>query len=483
MSALLRNEVTETAVLPKFDGDAEFKVHQVFTGTSAESVRLLVERLPKDKLLRLFEDALETRYPGTRMVGEPQITDDRNDNVVSATTSYVVPKLATEREGNWLVRFAATNLVGALTAPPSAVRLNPLAVPRFPFEGKYSIEVKFPEDVSVIADPSVTTAENKYFTYTLSEAFRGNVAKTTLELKTLAAEVPAADIQNYAQDLQKLNDTRTVIYVPKGAIKSADPAAAAGQDFVQLLRDRLQEGVKKLTETIDSGKISGKDLAQTYCLRSGASTDLGRSDDGMRDAEKALKLAPNEGKSFLCRAYVYFNTGDFRKAIADYSTAIAYGETDPHTFYLRGMNNFYAGKLEDAASDLERASESNDNRARVYSELWLTWTLQRLGRPIPETLIKRAAADPRGDWPGPALAMLTGQLAPDEMLKLLNGKEGDERRMGLAEGYFYLGEHYLALGDKDQARGYFEKTRQQEVIIYTEHVAAGFELQRLNDGH
>ena len=54
--------------------------------------------------------------------------------------------------------------------------------------------------------------------------------------------------------------------------------------------------------------------------------------------------------------------------------------------------------------------------------------------------------------------------------------------MALAEGYFYVGEHYMTLGDKTRAREYFEKTRQLDVFIYTEHAAAGFELQRLEEG-
>jgi lipoprotein NlpI len=119
----------------------------------------------------------------------------------------------------------------------------------------------------------------------------------------------------------------------------------------------------------------------------------------------------------------------------------------------------------------------------MYSELWLSWTSQRLGRQVPEAVAKRAAATPRGDWPRPALAMINGNLAPEEMLKLLDAKSGDERQMALAEGYFYLGQHYLTLGDKDKAREYFEKTRQLEVIIYTEHTAAQFELQRLKEVH
>jgi lipoprotein NlpI len=481
---LQRNEVTETAVLPKFDGDATFKVHQEWSGAAAENARLLFERLPKAKLTKLFGDALEARYPGALMTDEPQIADDRVNNVVSATADYKVPKLAAEKDGNWFVRFNAINLAGTLVTPPSAVRVAPLSVPRFPFDGKYSIEVKFPDEVSSVLDPSVTTVEGKYFAYTVTEAFRGNVARTTIDLKTLASEVPAADLQKYAQDLHTLNDTRSVIFVPKGAIKSADPANGESQDFVQLLRARLQESIKKVTETIDSGKLTGKDLAEAYCLRSNGHTDLGEFDEALKDVNQAIKLAPNHGKLFLCRAIVYFDKGDFRKAVADYSTAIILGETDPRNFYLRGVSNYYAGKLDDAASDETRAADANDNAARIYSQLWLAWISQRLGQPIPASIVKQAEADPRGDWPLPGLAMITGTITPEEMLKLIDAKSsGDERRMALAEGYFYLGQHYLTLGDKARAREYFEKTRQLDVIIYTEHVAAAFELQRLTQGN
>jgi lipoprotein NlpI len=164
---------------------------------------------------------------------------------------------------------------------------------------------------------------------------------------------------------------------PKSSIKSVDPTASSTKDFAQLLRDRLQEGINKMTDTIDSGKLSGKDLAQAYCQRSDAYTDLGKFDEAMRDSSQALKLAPNGTGSFICRAYVYFNAGEFSKAVADYSRAITLGATDPHTFYFRGIVNFYAGRLDDAESDLSRASAANDNESRTYTDLWLSWTSQR----------------------------------------------------------------------------------------------------------
>jgi len=79
--------------------------------------------------------------------------------------------------------------------------------------------------------------------------------------------------------------------------------------------------------------------------------------------------------------------------------------------------------------------------------------------------------------------MLTGAISPDDLIKVLDEKKGDDGHMALAEGYFYLGQHYLIVGDKKTAQNYFEKARELDVIIYTEHIAAGFELQRLtSDG-
>src|SRR5262249_14738837 len=150
---LVGNDVSETARLPKFGADAEVEVRQRWNGIAAEAVRIVIERQPREQIVKSLGEALEGRYPGAKLKADPEILDDRVNNTVTAATRYVVPKFAVEREGNWVVTFKATNIGGALVSPPSPARISPLNVPRFPYDAKYSFEVTFPDEVSAVSDP------------------------------------------------------------------------------------------------------------------------------------------------------------------------------------------------------------------------------------------------------------------------------------------------------------------------------------------
>jgi lipoprotein NlpI len=135
--------------------------------------------------------------------------------------------------------------------------------------------------------------------------------------------------------------------------------------------------------------------------------------------------------------------------------------------------------LGEAAEDFAKASDAGDKESQALADLWLLWTRQRLGQPMPDSVREHAATDVRGDWPRPALAVMAGKLTPEEMLKLLERKSGDERRMATSEAYFYLGQYYMGRGDKIKAGEFFGKVRRLNMVMNTEHKAAGFELQYL----
>jgi lipoprotein NlpI/transglutaminase-like putative cysteine protease len=476
---LIRNELSEVATIPKLGDDAQFEIRQVWHGQFAETMRVAFEHAPRERILKLIGDALEARYPGVRLAGAPDIKDDRIDNSLTITARYIVPKLAAEEQGNWFVRFAPDNLKGAMVRPTSATRQAPFKGLTFPYEGTYTFEVRFPDQVSGSNDPATQTVENKYFHYSVTSSFRGNVSKTRVDLRTFADRVEAGDIQKFTEDLQSIDTaTKGVVLVAKPFIRH-EGSAAATDDIVATQRARLQEIVDLVSETIKSGKLSGSDLADAYCARAETYSSLDKDAEAMHDAAEALKLAPNSAKHVICRAAAYFHRGDFEESVADYSRAITLGSTRPRTFHYRGMSRFYAGDLEGAAEDFAKASSDPKYDMLAFSDLWLTWTYRRLGRPIPEAVAKRAAEQPRGDWPRPALAMLNGIITPEQMLKSLDDKTGNDRKMALTEAYFYLGEHYLARREVAKAQEYFEKARRLGVFTYTEYDTAGFELQRL----
>jgi lipoprotein NlpI len=472
-------EAQEHATLAKFDDDAELQTKRVWNGVTAEYLRIASES-SREPFLRWIGNALERRYPGAKLSNEPTISDDRIRNTFSITANYKVPKLAADRNGNWIVYLRPDIFENVVLASSAAARKTPLRVAAYPYKGKYTFDMAFPEEVSVISDPHTENVANKYFIANSSTYFRGNNAKVTADIETLASHVDPADYQKYAEDLQTANRVLgAVLYVNRLGIKSKEVSAKT--DLRQRLRDARQEAIDKITETIKSGKLAGTDLAETYCARGGAFSDLQRHDEALQDANEAIRLAPNSANVFACRAFFYFNAGLFDKSVADYSKAVSFGATDFEVFRMRGMARLYAGRLEDAQSDLQKATGTKDKENKIYFDLWLVTTTARLGQPVPEELLKRASMEAHGDWPRPALAMLTGAISPDDLLKRMDEKKGDERDMALAEGYFYLGQHYLNVGDKQTARTYFQKVRELEIIIYLEHVAAGFELQRLMD--
>jgi lipoprotein NlpI len=344
---------------------------------------------------------------------------------------------------------------------------------------KYVFDATLPEEVRVITDPRTDTVDNKHFRYAFTSAFRGNAFKGSIDLSILAERVDPAELQKYGEDLRAVSNIPAgVIVISKNAIKVAGPARKAKKDFAKVLRDRLQENIEKTTQTIKSGKLTGNDLAATYCLRATSRSHLGAFSAAIADANEAVKLSTD---TLGCRAHVYFNAGEFDKSVGDYSQAIALGATEPRSFHLRGISKFYAGKLEEAADDLTKANSTDDKEGQVYSDLWLAWTLRRLGKPLPEQLLTRAKNQAHGDWPRPALALITGDITPREMMELIERKSGDDRTMALAEGYFYLGQYYLGRGDKAKAGDSFRRARGQNVVMYMEHSASGFELERL--GH
>lgn len=482
-AAISRNELSEKITVPKFDSEGTLESRHLWSGTSAEIRRLQLAAWTPEQRNRLVLENYERRYPGARFAVQPVIEDDTVNNVVTIISRYTIPKVANLVKDEWGVRYTTPNLTGMVGIPASSTRTQPLAMEVTPRKHRYSVEIEFPPEVSVTADPSARSVRDEAFEYHVNSSFRGNRAASVVELTILKSQVEAARVPAYAESLRRTGEIFFPVFVVrKTDVKSAGFFGTKSRTLKQALEQRGTDRIEKLTKSIDSGRLTGDDLANALCQRAETQSEFGQVAEALKDAQQAVKSNPNLARAYACRGNVYFGMSEHAKAIVDFSKAISLGDTGGYIFYRRGHARFYSGQLAAAAEDFAKAGQdkSADTADVLYAELWRVWTQKRLSITPEAAQLDLAKADPRGSWPRPALAMLHGLMTPEAALATLDEKKGDDREMALAEGYFYVGQHYYAQGDKAKAADYFKKAREKGVFIYIEHTAAGFELLQMS---
>lgn len=477
------NELAETIQIDALKGPATLQVKQTWHGGAAEAMRAFVAQSSAEQRRKFALNGYERRYPGVELHGEPVFLDDADANEFTMTATCRVPKMLMESNGEWGLRYFPSNLQGLFNIPDNIRRQHPVVLFSQPYDAHYHLIVNWPATVSVLRNPSVQKVQSAAFEAEVSTGFQGSKAQQVIEFHTRRGELKPEELPTFLEDLRRMEKVVDgVVYVERDAIApagSGNQQELAHLSLQETIRSRLTQRVAKLSKTIESAKLSDDDLASALCDRAESLSDLGRADEGLLDAERAVAKAPDLARAWACRANLKFAKGAFAASVADHSKALALGYDEFDTYYHRGVARYYLGKLLDAAGDFKRAlaAASNDS-GRRYAALWWTWTAQRLKQPTPEPVAKLEPT-PGGVWPWPAQALLLGQQSEEDVLAFVERKSGDDRQLALAEAWFYIGQNQLMHGRSEQAKVSFEKVRQQGVTVFLEHVAAGFELQRM----
>jgi tetratricopeptide (TPR) repeat protein len=86
----------------------------------------------------------------------------------------------------------------------------------------------------------------------------------------------------------------------------------------------------------------------------------------LRRLDELTREFPSEYLVWATRAYLNGRRGARDEAIADWSKAIALCNTEPHCFYMRGIDLFALRKYAEAASDFTRVIELCDLHESDY---------------------------------------------------------------------------------------------------------------------
>ena len=216
-------------------------------------------------------------------------------------------------------------------------------------------------------------------------------------------------------------------------------------------------------------------------------------DPAIADLDAALKL-DNATTTLIQRAASQRAKGDYDRAVADYSAALAKVTNDTkaakeadregwEVYNERGYTQFLAAHYDLAAADFEKAltlgsaARTTDVLWLPYQAAWLHIARARAGQNDAEELARNAGKIDLKQWPGSLIGFYLGQVKLDDVSAPSNhGGMGHGRECNLA---FFSGENALIKKDSAEAGQLFVRARAVCNIHTMQFLAAGVELKRL----
>lgn len=476
----LQNRRSERFNVAAIDQPAELVQRSEMSGVMAEEMRVAVAGMSKQELRKAYESVMARRYAEAQLQGELKFEDDRVNNTYAVEARYSIPNLFSDmRSGEgWTMQYTPGNMTEVFAPPGAPKRKHALAVPAYPGNAEYDLVLRLPDAFNITPGKVQRDLDDSAFLLQRKlEAARNNV-HVNLQLSTKADRVQPADMTQHARNLQQygelvsgaLNAFKSDMQgaAPAPARAAATPAAPAPSE-----EERIGALVASTTRAIANAEAGGRDPVPALCERAVALAWLGRREEALKDANRAVQLQPSSSLALRCRADVNFTLGRFKESEADFSKVIARGAEEAEVFQARGLASLYLEKLAPAQADFRYAMTRHEDRTeQARAAVWL-----KLAGGQPSGAAPAAAAETA--WLGEVRAMLDGKTDPEQLLThaTRNVASGIDAR--LVETYFYIGRHLLASGQKIKAKTYFQRAVNKRLLDNPYHVAAQHELARL----
>jgi transglutaminase-like putative cysteine protease/tetratricopeptide (TPR) repeat protein len=455
---------TEQVVVSAMDQPPRLTVRSEYAGTSAEMVRSAFAMSTQAELKKGVEKAMAARYPEAQLVGDVTMQDDRRRNVIVTESTFVVPHMFAETSTGWELKFGAPNLSGLLPAPAGNGRTAPLAVPGFPFEAVYDLDVRLPDGFAMRDDSQAKTIDDPAFAgaRTLTVTRQGLHVKLALGVR--ADRVEAARVAEFSHKVQDWDAlTSGSLRVFKADMR-ATPREQASEE------DRLRASLARLDQAVKDAERTGREPGRPLCERARVRAWLGLGQDAVKDATRAVKLQDQATELLACRGEVYLLTGHPREAEADLTRSIARGQGDPAVYFQRGVANIYLGRRAEALSDFRQAAQAVDEGDRLAAV-----AMQASLGAAPAGTFR--AEDGENAWLPVVLDVFAGRATSEHLVSsaMQGPRAGADARLTAA--YYFAG-RATARTNPPKARAYFERARDKRALSSIYYHAAGMELAR-----
>jgi transglutaminase-like putative cysteine protease len=200
---IFRSQLHERLSLARFGGEGQLEVEIRWFGLNAETLRMSLLRMDPAELRRFVAAGYLQQYAGSRLVGEPRLSDDRRLNQLTLNASFAVPRLARAAGEQWGVPFAPS-LGDAIVLPQRLTRRFPLAVPSFPATFHYRVDMAWPDGTALGEEPESQRLETPHFRLLTTRSVLGSSESRTIEFTAKVNQVPPVEIPSLVEDLGRL---------------------------------------------------------------------------------------------------------------------------------------------------------------------------------------------------------------------------------------------------------------------------------------
>ncbi|HUP92670.1 MAG TPA: hypothetical protein VM074_10520 [Solimonas sp.] len=196
--------------------------------------------------------------------------------------------------------------------------------------------------------------------------------------------------------------------------------------------------------------------------------------------QRLRAVAPRFASTYVPLGNYYLGLGQDSLALQAFDTAVRLEPDRAEARAARGRANFILARYEQAVADLE-ASLARDERARPFSQIWLYFARERLGREG-ETALRAAMGKlPEHGWPEPVMSFLLGETGAEELARVASQAPSPAAAASQAcEAETYLGEAMLGRGDASTAALHFQRAHDTCPRDWSEFMLASAELRKLS---
>ncbi|WP_034943710.1 lipoprotein NlpI [Erwinia oleae] len=248
------------------------------------------------------------------------------------------------------------------------------------------------------------------------------------------------------------------------------------------LQPTLQQEVilARMEQILASRALSDDERAQLLYERGVLYDSLGLRALARNDFSQALAIRPDMPEVFNYLGIYLTQAGNFDAAYEAFDSVLELDPTYNYAHLNRGIALYYGGRFKLAQDDLLAFYQDDPNDP--FRSLWLYLDEREMDADKAKVALKqRYDRAEKDQWGWNIVDFYLGNISEGKLMESLKADATDNTSLAehLSETNFYLGKHYLSLGEKDNAEALFKLTVANNVHNFVEHRYALLELALL----